>query len=56
MTQLQKTTKTAKNITQMWRFLQNRKNPGKLTFCVITFEPIELQICSAPENDRLNVL
>ena len=23
-------------------------------FCVITFEPIEVQTCSAPQNDRLN--
>ena len=24
-------------------------------FCVITFEPIEVQTCSAPQNDRLNL-
>ena len=23
-------------------------------FCAITFEPIEVQTCSAPQNDRLN--
>ena len=25
-----------------------------LAFCVITFEPIMIQTCSAPQNDRLN--
>ena len=24
-------------------------------FCVITLEPIEVQTCSAPQNDRLNL-
>ena len=24
-------------------------------FCVITFEPIEVQTCSAPQNDHLNL-
>ena len=24
-------------------------------FCVITFEPIKIQTCSASQNDRLNV-
>ena len=24
-------------------------------FCVLTFEPIEVQSCSAPQNDRLNL-
>ena len=24
-------------------------------FCVITFEPIEVQTCSAPQNDPLNL-
>ena len=24
-------------------------------FCVITFEPIEIQNCSAPQNDCLNL-
>ena len=24
-------------------------------FCVITFEPIEVQTCSPPQNDRLNL-
>ena len=25
-------------------------------FCVITFEPIEVQTCSAPQNDRQNLV
>jgi hypothetical protein len=25
-------------------------------FCVITFEPIEVQTCSAPQNDCLNLV
>ena len=25
-------------------------------FCVITFEPIEIQTCSAPQNDRQNLV
>ena len=24
-------------------------------FCVITFEPIKIQTCSTPQNDRLNL-
>ena len=24
-------------------------------FCVINFEPIKIQTCSAPQNDRLNL-
>ena len=26
----------------------------KIAFCAITFEPIKIQTCSAPQNDRLN--
>ena len=26
-----------------------------IAFCVITFEPIKMQTCSAPQNDRLNL-
>ena len=26
----------------------------KITFCVITFDPIKIQTRSAPQNDRLN--
>ena len=38
-------------------FLQNRKKPGKEknAFCVINFEPIEVQAHSAPQNDCLNL-
>ena len=25
-------------------------------FCVITFEPVEVQTCSAPQNDRQNLV
>ena len=27
---------------------------ASFAFCVITFEPIMIQTCSAPQNDRLN--
>ena len=38
-------------------FVQNRKNLEMeiFAFCVITFEPIIIQICYAPQNDRLNL-
>ena len=38
-------------------FFQNHKNQEteRLAFCVITFEPIEIQTYSAPQNDRLNL-
>ena len=26
-----------------------------IAFCVITFEPIKVKTCSAPQNDRLNL-
>ena len=29
---------------------------ASFAFCVITFEPIEVQTCSAPQNDRLNLV
>ena len=37
-------------------FLQNptKTKMGKITFCVITFEPIKIQTHSAPQNNRLN--
>ena len=28
---------------------------ASFAFCVITFESIEVQTCSAPQNDRLNL-
>ena len=38
-------------------FLQNRKklDTEKNAFCVINFEPIEVQTHLAPQNDRLNL-
>ena len=38
-------------------FLQNRKKleMEKNAFCVINFEPIEVQTHSAPQNHRLNL-
>ena len=38
-------------------FLQNRtkKKMEIIAFCVITFEPIKVKTCSAPQNDRLNL-
>jgi hypothetical protein len=29
---------------------------SSFAFCVITFEPIEVQTCSAPQNDRLDLV
>ena len=62
MPQIQKTKKTKesaksmKNIIQMSAFLQNRKIPKTeiFVFCVIIHEPIKIQTCSAPQNDRMN--
>ena len=41
----------------MSAFLQNCKNPETeiFVFCVMTFDPITIQTCSAPQNDRLNL-
>ena len=38
-------------------FLQNHTEMKmeKIAFCVITFEPIKVKTCSAPQNDRLNL-
>ena len=38
-------------------FVQNCKKPKMeiCAFCVITFEPIEIQNHEAPQNDRLNL-
>ena len=40
----------------MRSFLQNHKNMEMeiFAFCALTFEPIEVQTCSAPQNDWLN--
>ena len=37
-----------------YKIEKNGKWKYILTFCVITFEPIEFQTCSAPQNDCLN--
>ena len=41
---------------QMCVFVQNQKKTEMeiFMFCVITFEPIIIQTCSAPQKDRLN--
>ena len=46
---MQKTQKSPKTV-------QNRTKTKmeKITFCVITFEPIKIQTRSAPQNDSLN--
>ena len=43
--------------TQMFDFVQNHKKMEMeiFAFCVITFEPIKIQTCSAPQNDSLNL-
>ena len=58
MTQMKKYAKTqniTKKITQMRSFLQNHKKTETFSFCVITFESIEFQTRSAPQNERLNL-
>ena len=43
MTKMQKIQKKHIKNTQMWNFLQKKKEETKiLTFCAITFEPIKL--------------
>ena len=41
----------------MRSFLQNHKNTEMeiFAFCVITFEPMEVQTRSAPQNNRLEI-
>ena len=43
--------------TQMFDSIQNHKITDMeiFAFCVITFEPIKVKTCSAPQNDRLNL-
>ena len=52
-----KTPKIAKHSTWILYFLQNCRKPKIeiIAFCVITFQPIKVQTCSAPQNDRLNL-
>ena len=59
MTQLQKG-KNYQNRKKHYtnnKFLPNWKKIEKkiFAFCVITFEPIMINTCSAPQNDRLNL-
>ena len=53
MTQNAKTQKT-----QMCVFVQNYKKTEMeiFAFCVIIHEPIKIQACPVPQNDRLNLL
>ena len=54
-----KTQKTPKSPKQYmgYSFLQNRTKTKMeiIAFCVLTFEPIEVKTCSAPQNERLNL-
>ena len=49
-----------KTIASFWRvfFLQNwiRPEMEKYASCVIILWPVKIQTCSAPQNDRLNLL
>ena len=36
-------------------FVSSQVQKNIFGFCVITFEPVEVQTCSAPQNDRLNL-
>ena len=36
-------------------YSKDRMFVTSFAFCVITFEPIEVQTCSAPQNDRQNL-
>ena len=56
MGKTQKKPKITKTVHGLFFFLQNHKNPETEIFasCDITFEPIKIQTCSAPQNDRLN--
>ena len=43
--------------TQMSVFVQNRQKTEMeiFVFCVITFQPIIIKTCKAPQNDRQNL-
>jgi hypothetical protein len=41
--------------TAIYHFVSSQVQKNMFAFCVITFEPIELQTRSAPQNDRLNL-
>ena len=38
----------------LWYKMAKKKEAEIFAFCVITFEPIKIKTCSAPQNDRLN--
>ena len=50
----QKTPKSPKTVHGFY-FFRTKTKMEIIAFCVITFEPIEVQICSVPQNDRLNL-
>ena len=57
MTQMQKTAKTQKlqkTKTSDFEQICKIKEMEIFAFCVLTFEPIEVQTCSVPQNDHLN--
>ena len=39
----------------IYHFVDSQVQKNIFAFCVITFEPIEFQTHSAPQNDRLNL-
>jgi hypothetical protein len=41
--------------TAIYHFVSSQVQKNIFAFCVITFEPIEVQTHSAPQNDHLNV-
>ena len=57
MGKTQKKPKITKTVHGLFFFLQNRTKTKMeiIAFCVITFEPIKIKTCSAPQNDRLNL-
>ena len=52
---MQKKTKNAKNTIESFLIKLQKMEMEMFAFCVITFEPIKIQNCSAPQNDRLNL-
>ena len=52
-----KTPKIIKTVHGFYLFLQNSTKTKMeiIAFCIITLEPIKVQTCLAPQNDRLNL-
>ena len=50
-----KITQRRKTETKPDTYSKDRMFVTSFTFCVIPFEPIEVQTCSAPQNDRQNL-